>query len=81
MFKITITKEDQKFVKLNKDRLSSLFGNWISDMNEGVFDMTVKTEEERNERDMMIATIQYLKTILKTIKILDVKASKPSSFI
>jgi len=81
MFKITITKEDQKFVKLNKDRLSSLFGNWISDMNEGVFDMTVKTEEERNERDMMIATIQYLKTILKTIKILDVRASKPSSFI
>lgn len=81
MFKITLSKDDQRFVKQNKERLSSLFSNWIQEMNESVFDMTVKTEEERNERDVMISTIQFLKVLLKTIKILDVKTAKPPTFI
>jgi hypothetical protein len=46
-----------------------------------VFDMTAKTEEEKEERDVMISTIQFLKVLLKTIKILDVKTAKPPTFI
>jgi hypothetical protein len=81
MFKITLSKDDKQFVKQNKERLASLFGNWIQEMNEGVFDMTAKTEEEKEERDVMISTIQFLKVLLKTIKILDVKTAKPPTFI
>jgi hypothetical protein len=69
IFKITPSKTDKNFIKVNKDTLNDMFSRWLWDMKVDALEMSADTEEERIERDRAILAIKFIESILKTIKI------------
>jgi len=69
IFKITPSKADKIFIKVNKPVLEDMFSRWLWDMKVDALKMLSDTEEERSERDRVISAIKFMESILKAIKI------------
>ena len=67
---IRLNKEDEQFIKINKDYLSAMFSRWVANMKMDVFDMEAVTEEQKTERDNLISIIKIFETLLSTVKVL-----------
>jgi hypothetical protein len=76
---IKLNKQDQQFIKINKDYLSDMFSRWVTNMKSDVFDMKANTDEEKKERDNLISIIKIFETILNTVKILPLTKEKPDN--
>jgi hypothetical protein len=73
---VKLTKEDQQFIKINKDYLSDMFSRWVANMKMDVFDMVAITEEQKTERDNLISIIKIFETLLSTVKVLPITKGK-----
>lgn len=69
IFRITPSKKDKVFIKSNRPVLEDMLSRWLWDMKTDALKMLSDTVEERDERDRAIASIKFIESLLKTIKI------------